>query len=266
MPRPLKSFGQPAHIPPAGLRMRALPPFWIVALVAMFALLGGDSADAGIGNTPLPVFSTLRPAVLVAIIPGVLSRNSVETFVMCTNVGSAPVDMGVELFDQTGTRANTIANGNGAATNVGAGGTITFATGATALVHEDVRVILEPPVLALQNGAGRVVASAPTVSCVAFAIDQLHDVRDPLKRPDMPPTLSQLDVITGFTTATSTSSTTTTSSSTSTSTSSSTTTSSSTSTSSTTSTSRTTSSSTSTSSSTTTSSSTSTSSSTTSSS
>src|SRR5262249_62394501 len=137
---------------------------WLCARVALFPSRGGAPADAAIGDTPLPVFSTLRPAVLVALIPGVLSRNSVETFVACTNTGLAPVDMGVELFDQTGTRANTIANGNGAATNVAAGGTITFSTGATALVHEDVRVILEPPVLALQNGAGRVVPSPPTAS------------------------------------------------------------------------------------------------------
>src|SRR5262249_3762549 len=110
MPHFLNLLGRAAGDPLAVLRMRVLPPFWILALVATLALLGGDPAEAGIADTPLPTFSTLRPALLVAFIPGVLSRNSVETFIVCTNVGLAPVDMGVELFDATGTRANTIAN------------------------------------------------------------------------------------------------------------------------------------------------------------
>src|SRR5262249_56307377 len=103
----------------------------LVGLVML--ALGGltSAAQAGVQDSPLPTFSTGRPALLVGMLPSVQSLNNLETLVTCTNLGAGVADIGLEVFDHLGRRANTIANGNGAALNVGVGKTVTIATGHT---------------------------------------------------------------------------------------------------------------------------------------
>src|SRR5262249_35602415 len=167
----------------------------LVGLVLL--ALGGltRAAQAGVQDSPLPTFSTGRPALLVGMLPSVQSLNNLETLVTCTNLGAGVADIGLEVFDHLGRRANTIANGTGPALTVGAGRTAPIATGHPVALHEDFVVTPEPPVAAPIHGTGRVVASLGAVRCTAIAVDQLHDFRDPAKRPDMPPSIGQLDVL-----------------------------------------------------------------------
>jgi len=44
------------------------------------------------------------PDWLAAVLPTVVKNHNVQTDVLCTNVGSTPVDVGLEVFDQAGQR------------------------------------------------------------------------------------------------------------------------------------------------------------------
>jgi hypothetical protein len=48
----------------------------------------------------------------------VIKNNNVETVVVCTNLAPAALDVGLEVFDETGALRNAVAAGNGAILNV----------------------------------------------------------------------------------------------------------------------------------------------------
>src|SRR5439155_4870158 len=110
---------------------------------------------AGVADTPPPSFADGKPAQLAVLLPAVVKDNNLRTYVVCTNLGATPVDVGLEVFDQGGVRGNTVAAGNGALLNVAAGGTVTFSTGNTVVMHEEQVLTLEPPVTVLGQGSGR---------------------------------------------------------------------------------------------------------------
>ena len=150
-------------------------------------------ARAGITDTPLPTFSDGHAAQVVALVPGVIKNDQIETDVICTNLASAAVDIGFEVFSQAGVRGNRVSTGNGAILAVGPGRTVTIATGGTAVLHEDAAITLEAPVTELANGSGRVVATDIRLACNAFTVDSLHTVESPGKCPTcQPPTLANL--------------------------------------------------------------------------
>src|SRR5262249_18446152 len=115
-------------------------------------------------------------------------------YVMCTNQGVTPVDVGLEVFDQTGVLANTIAAGNGAVLGLPAGATITFSTGATVALIEQQVITLEAPGVVLGQGSGRVVATALQVACNAYVADRFHQIRNPAVSAERPPTVAALPV------------------------------------------------------------------------
>ena len=86
------------------------------ALVALLVVVaaGGAPVRAGVQDTPLPTFSDGQAAQLAALIPGAIKDNNVETVVICTNLAPAPLDVGLEVFDETGALRNSIAAGDGA--------------------------------------------------------------------------------------------------------------------------------------------------------
>jgi len=168
--------------------MRLLSTFLGVA-----ATLGlGAHAHAGITDTPVPTFNG-HAAQVVALVPGVIKSDAIETDVICTSLAPAAVDVGFEVFNQAGVRANRVSTGNGAILAVGPGRTVTIATGGTAVLHEDAAITLEAPVTELANGSGRVVATDIRLACNAFTVDSLHTVQSPGKCPTcQPPTLANL--------------------------------------------------------------------------
>ena len=149
---------------------------------------------AGVADTPPPTFADGKPAQLAVLLPAVVKDNNLRTYVVCTNLGATPVDVGLEVFDQGGVRGNTVAAGNGALLNVAAGATVTFSTGATVVMHEEVVVNLEPPVTVLGQGSGRVVTTGLQVACTAYAVDRLHQIRDPRRSAERPPSIIVLPV------------------------------------------------------------------------
>ena len=161
-------------------------------LTVALALLGVPSTGvAGVNDTPLPTFSDGKSSQQVLLIPTAIKVNNLDTDVICTNLATGPVDIGLEVFDQTGTRGNTIHSGNGAALGVAPGATVTISSGATKVMHEDKVIFLEAPVTELRNGSARVVATSPDIACVAFAVDSKHTI-DPPPSNFAPPTITLL--------------------------------------------------------------------------
>ena len=161
------------------------------AVGVIAAALGGWvlSAHAGVLDTPLPTFADGKPAMLVGTATAV-KDNELETIVICTNVADAPVDVGVEFFDETGVVRNTVAAGDGGVLAVTPGATVTVASGSTAALHEDTVAALNTAgntINRLSNGALRVVATDPRVGCAAYAVDRFHVIADPAVCPQCPP-------------------------------------------------------------------------------
>jgi len=139
-------------------------------------LLGlGRPAAAGPGDTPLPTFADGTPAQAVYTAFGLIKNNNLETDFVCTNLDAAPVDIGIQVFDETGALRNNVAAagplcnagsragqactadnstdtvngcpgalcpaccvlGSGAMLAVAPGRTVTLATAGTAVLHED---------------------------------------------------------------------------------------------------------------------------------
>ena len=154
------------------------------------ALTYARPAVAGPADTPLPTFSDGKPAVTVYTAAGVIKNNNVETDFVCTNMDSAPRDIAIEVFDETGARRNNVNAGEGALLNVAPGETRTFGTSGTAALHEDVTLTLNNAgtgLNQLRNGSGRVVATSKSISCTAMLADKLHVIQDPATLPNIPP-------------------------------------------------------------------------------
>jgi hypothetical protein len=133
----------------------------------------------------LAVFSDGKPALHVYTAVGVIKNNNLETVFVCANLGTVPVNIGLEVFDKTGAPTNAIVADEGVSLGVAVGATTTISTGATALLTEDA-VIGALPVIG--NGSARVVASTKDVSCTAWLIDETHTILDPATSTLPPPT------------------------------------------------------------------------------
>ena len=171
---------------------------WSTAL--LLGLAGSPApARAGLADTPLPTFSDGRAAELAGTLAGVIKNNNVETAVVCTNLASAALDVGLEVFDETGALRNAVAAGNGAILNVAPGATVTLGTGPVAVLHEDRTLTLNTAGSGtnnLRNGSGRVVASGAPLGCAAFAVDRLHTIEDPAVCPTcQPPSLTTVSAV-----------------------------------------------------------------------
>jgi len=170
-----------------------------LALSLLIALLSQPrTAHAGPTDTPLPTFSDGKPGMRVYHVVGVIKANNLQTDFICTNLDSAPVDIGVEVFDETGALRNSIAADNGAFLNVGPGKTMTMGTGSTVVVHEDKTITLNAGGNAadlLRNGSGRVVGTSKNIACTALIVDKLHAIVDPATSSLPPPPFTTLPLI-----------------------------------------------------------------------
>jgi len=170
--------------------MKDLPRLVAVTTLLAGWLLAASAAYAGPTDTPLPTFSDNKAAVAVYTAAGVIKNNNLETDFVCTNVDSVPVDIGVEVFDETGALRNAVNAGSGAFLNVGPGKTVTVGTAGTAAFHEDQTITLNGAgsgANLLRNGSGRVVGTSKNLLCTAFVLDKLHAIADPALSSVPPP-------------------------------------------------------------------------------
>ncbi len=139
---------------------------------AFSGLLGAIEGGDGGGPThsdPFPTFADGKASVHVLTVSGVLKRVQLQTLFICTSVDSAPVDIGVQLYDLNGILLNDVTAGVGAILDVAPGQTATIGTSATATFTETGII----PVQDGLQGLGRVVASSDQVRCIATVVDDL---------------------------------------------------------------------------------------------
>ncbi len=188
--------------------MRPVPTALCLAATLVLPVAGPAPASAGVGDTPLPTFADGKGAIVVYTASGVIKNNNLGTAFICTNVDAVPVDIGVEVFDETGVLRNAVAAGDGAMLNVPPGATVTVATDRMAvLTHNQILALNAAGTGAndLRNGAGRVVATGDRVGCVALVVDPLHTIQDPALCPTcQPPSLATLVLSPATTTSAST--------------------------------------------------------------
>ena len=154
----------------------------LVASLVAGMVAWASTTHAGPADTPLPTFSDGKPAVAVYTAVGVIKGGNLETDFVCTNVDAVAVDIGLEVFDETGALRNSVNTGSGAFLNVGPGKTVTVGTAATVVFHEDQTLTLNSAgngTAALRNGSGRVVGTSKNVLCTALLADKLHAIADP---------------------------------------------------------------------------------------
>lgn len=124
-------------------------------------------ARAAVATTPLPAFPDGAASVELGVYSGLVKRLRLQTLVMCTSLASSDVQVGVQVFDETGLLKNDVNAGVGVVSNVGPGATVTISTSATAAFLESATI----PLADISQGALRVVASSPAVSCVVMVVD-----------------------------------------------------------------------------------------------
>jgi hypothetical protein len=171
---------------------------YLTGLLLPWMLAWAGSVHAGPADTPLPTFSDGKPAVAVYHATGVIKNNNLETDFVCTSLEATPVDIGVELFDETGALRNSVAAGEGAFLNVAPGKTVTVGTAGTVAFHEDLTITLNGAGTGanlLRNGSGRVVGTSKNVLCTALVADKLHAIADPAVSSVPPPPFTSLPLI-----------------------------------------------------------------------
>jgi len=169
-----------------------------VGIALLSTLVYAGPAAAGPTDTPLPTFSDGRPAVNVYVATGVIKNNNLETDFVCTNLDTVAVDIGLEVFDETGALRNSVAAGSGSFLNVGVGKTVTVGTAGTAELHEDQTLVLNTAgsgLNNLRNGSGRVIATSKNIVCNAVVLDKLHTVQDPAVSSLPPPSLAEIQLV-----------------------------------------------------------------------
>ncbi len=129
---------------------------------------GADPAHAGIGGTSLPTFSDGKPSIEVATVTGVIKRLRLESHFACTSIDTAPVDIGVQVFDAFGVLLNDVGSDVGVILGIAPGQTVTVGTSATAAYLESTTI----PLPEIAQGSARILASSQAVRCRAWILDQ----------------------------------------------------------------------------------------------
>ena len=149
------------------------------ALITLTVALGfalGPAADttAGPRDSPLPIIKAGKSTRLLYYVPGVIKNNGMETEFVCTSLENSgdTARIAVEVFAADGSgplNDVTEATADGAS-DINGGGTITIATGSTAGIHEDVKML---GVANVSNGSARILSTSKRIMCTAFVAEEL---------------------------------------------------------------------------------------------
>jgi hypothetical protein len=159
---------------------KVLLPGLVGGLAVMASAVPAGAAGDGPINTPLAPFTDGSLGKYLWTVPGVVKKQGFVTEVTCTNLDApgTTADIGVEIFDETGTQLNNISVApapgacNGAMLGVPAGHTVTIASGATAQFHEDCIIAIA----AGSTGSARVLSTSSKIMCTALIADSKNVV------------------------------------------------------------------------------------------
>ena len=159
---------------------KVLLPGLVGGLVMVASALPAGAAGDGPLNTPLAPFTDGSLGKYLWTVPGVVKKQGFVTDFTCTNL-DAPgtlADIGVEIFDETGTQLNNVSVApalgacNGAMLGVPAGHTVTFSNGATAQFHEDCIIAIASGT----SGSARILSTSSKIVCGALRADSKNVV------------------------------------------------------------------------------------------
>ena len=159
---------------------KSLLPGLVGGLVMLASAMPAGAAGDGPLNTPLSAFTDGSLGKYLWTVTGVIKKNGFVTEFTCTNL-DAPgtlADIGVEVFDHTGTRLNDVSVApapggcNGAMLGVPAGSTVTIASGNTAQFHEDCIIAIP----AGATGSARIFSTSSKITCGALIADSKNVV------------------------------------------------------------------------------------------
>lgn len=129
-----------------------------VALASVFA--AREPGSAGVVDSPLPAPFTQH----VFTVPGIIDYVSPSSFYACTNLDSASVTIGVELFGSAG--GGPINDASATSLNVAVGATVLFGTPAAGLLI-DANVGTN----GFGKGSARILSTSKKIACTAFVAD-----------------------------------------------------------------------------------------------
>jgi hypothetical protein len=157
-----------------GYWKKRLLPGLVGGLVMMASAMPAGAAGDGPVNTPLSPFKDGSLGKYLWTVPGVVKKQGFVTEFTCTNLDApgTAADIGVEIFDETGTRLNDVsgtppAGCNGAMLGVPAGHTVTFSNGATVQFHEDCIIAIAGGT----SGSARILSTSSKIACNAIIAD-----------------------------------------------------------------------------------------------
>jgi hypothetical protein len=136
-------------------------------LLAVFSLLLGQHADAGLLNSPPPTFYGVPGQVIYRMGAIYYHPGQVNTVVTCTNLDDARAGVAIELFDQADNPTGTLAYAD-----LAVGGIVTFVTSADWAEQSWVVVQHLTP---LDSGKARVSATTTRLSCTGYHRIQAAD-------------------------------------------------------------------------------------------
>lgn len=130
-------------------------------LVASLLLGFAQSTWAGVVDSPLPAPFTQH----VFTVPGLPAIGDFRAFFSCTNLHSASVTIGVELFGRSaGGPVNDVA---ATSLNVAPGATVVFGSNTSSFIT------VNSLIGAQADGSARIVATSKKIACHAFVMDPL---------------------------------------------------------------------------------------------
>jgi hypothetical protein len=141
-------------------------------LLILATSLTAFEVSAAISDTAPRKFSNGKQAKSIYTVTAIQHNSGgLETVFTCTNMNKKlpGIDLGVELFNFSGSSQNDISVDNGAILNVGPGVTRIIATADTAAFAED--VVIAPAAGAIEGGVARIVSTSPNIVCTAALVD-----------------------------------------------------------------------------------------------
>jgi len=158
---------------------KSLLPGLVGGLVMLASAMPAGAAGDGPLNTPLSPFTDGSLGKYLWTVPGVIKKQGFVTDFTCTNLDApgTAADIGVEIFDETGTRLNDVSavppsGCNGAMLGVPAGHTVTISNGATVQFHEDCIIA----VAGGTSGSARILSTSSKIVCSALIADSKNVV------------------------------------------------------------------------------------------
>jgi hypothetical protein len=147
----------------ARTRFRSQAAVGRAVLVASLVAALAHPAAAGLLDTPAPAFTGGAGRVIYRMGPVHFDPGWVETFVACTNVGNAPTEIALEVFDEADAPAGGVARAT-----VAPGARAAFAVSAGSEAARAENAILVSGVPALEHGKARVSSPSAALACKAW--------------------------------------------------------------------------------------------------